>query len=139
MPLAVRAQAPVPVRGDPAQLERLLTNLVDNALRYAGSRVRITAEPLPGGGARLEVADDGPGITPADRELVFERFARLDAARDRERGGSGLGLAIARGIARAHGGDLTVAGEPDGLLTGARLVASFPAPLPPTAPRPPGS
>ncbi|MFD7104238.1 sensor histidine kinase [Streptomyces celluloflavus] len=139
VPLAVRAQAPVPVRGDPAQLERLLTNLVDNALRYAASRVRITAEPLPGGGARLEVADDGPGIAPADRELVFERFARLDAARDRERGGSGLGLAIARGLARAHGGDLTVAGEPDGLLTGARLVASFPAPLPAAAPRPPGS
>ncbi|MEV5594912.1 HAMP domain-containing sensor histidine kinase [Streptomyces sp. NPDC052496] len=129
--LAVEAGEPVPVRGDPAQLERLLTNLVDNALRYAASEVRVTARSPGrehgGAGARavLEVVDDGPGIPEAHREQVFERFARLDAARDRETGGTGLGLAIARGIARAHGGELTVRGRADG-RPGARFVAVLP-------------
>ncbi|MEH6379970.1 ATP-binding protein, partial [Streptomyces sp. KLMMK] len=105
------------------QLERLLANLVDNALRHAASRVVITAS-LDGAAGRavLEVTDDGPGIPEEERERVFERFVRLDAARTRESGGSGLGLAIAREIARAHGGGLDVA--PGG--TGARLVAWFP-------------
>ncbi|MFE5870925.1 sensor histidine kinase [Streptomyces roseifaciens] len=123
VPLTVRAAAPVPLRGRTGQLERLLANLVDNALRHAASRVVITAS-LDGAAGRavLEVADDGPGIPEEERERVFERFVRLDAARARESGGSGLGLAIAREIARAHGGDLDVA--PGG--TGARLVAWFP-------------
>ncbi|MFF4606484.1 sensor histidine kinase [Streptomyces sp. NPDC001339] len=129
VPVTVVAPGPVPVRADPAQLERLLANLVDNALRYADSEVRITARSTPDQ-AVLEVADDGPGIPKAVREHVFTRFARLDAARDRGRGGSGLGLAIAREIARAHGGDLTAG---DSELGGARLVATFPTtPAPPT-------
>ncbi|MFD7665469.1 sensor histidine kinase [Streptomyces sp. NPDC059788] len=127
--LIVAAAEPVPVRGDPVQLERLLTNLVDNALRYAASEVRVVARfqggPVPR--AVLEVVDDGPGIPEADRSQVFERFARLDAARDRETGGTGLGLAIARGIARAHGGDLTVRSREDG-RPGARFVAVLPVP-----------
>lgn len=129
--LAVEAGEPVPVRGDPAQLERLLTNLVDNALRYAASEVRVVARGEEGGHdgavdrAELEVVDDGPGIPVADRGKVFERFARLDAARDRETGGTGLGLAIARGVARAHGGELTVRGREDG-RAGARFVVVLP-------------
>ncbi|MFK8847353.1 sensor histidine kinase [Streptomyces sp. Ac-502] len=103
--LVVEAGEPVPVRGDPAQLERLLTNLVDNALRYAASEVRVVARRAGEGDGHdggvgqgvLEVVDDGPGVPEADRGKVFERFARLDAARDRETGGTGLGLAIARG------------------------------------------
>ncbi|MEU1677121.1 HAMP domain-containing sensor histidine kinase [Streptomyces roseifaciens] len=123
VPLTVRAAAPVPLRGRTGQLERLLANLVDNALRHAASRVVITAS-LDGAAGRavLEVADDGPGIPEEERKRVFERFVRLDAARARESGGSGLGLAIAREIVRAHGGGLDVA--PGG--TGARLVAWFP-------------
>ncbi|MEV4505159.1 sensor histidine kinase [Streptomyces klenkii] len=127
VPVSVRAGAPVPLRGRTGQLERLLANLVDNALRYAASRVVITASlDEAAGRAVLEVADDGPGIPEEERERVFERFVRLDAARTRESGGSGLGLAIAREIARAHGGSLEVApgGEPGG--EGARLVARFP-------------
>ncbi|MEU7201754.1 HAMP domain-containing sensor histidine kinase [Streptomyces sp. NPDC045470] len=129
--LVVEAGEPVPVRGDPAQLERLLTNLVDNALRYAASEVRVVARGEEGGHdgavdrAVLEVVDDGPGVPEADRGKVFERFARLDAARDRETGGTGLGLAIARGVARAHGGELTVRGREDG-RAGARFVAVLP-------------
>ncbi|RSO16614.1 two-component sensor histidine kinase [Streptomyces sp. WAC 06725] len=134
--LVVVADEPVPVRGDPAQLERLLTNLVDNALRHAASEVRVVARAREREGAAaenqavenravLEVIDDGPGIPPPARERVFERFARLDAARDRESGGTGLGLAIARGIARAHGGDLSVRDREDG-RSGARFVAVLP-------------
>ncbi|MEU8548350.1 HAMP domain-containing sensor histidine kinase [Streptomyces roseoverticillatus] len=123
VPVSVRAGAPVPLRGRTGQLERLLANLVDNALRHAASRVVITASlDEAAGRAVLEVADDGPGIPEEERERVFERFVRLDAARARESGGSGLGLAIAREIARAHGGSLAVA--PGG--EGARLVAWFP-------------
>ncbi|WP_030016948.1 sensor histidine kinase [Streptomyces monomycini] len=131
--LVVEAGEPVPVRGDPAQLERLLTNLVDNALRYAASEVRVVAWREGGGHegaagrAVLEVVDDGPGVPEADRGKVFERFARLDAARDRETGGTGLGLAIARGVARAHGGDLTVRAREDG-RAGARFVLVLPVP-----------
>ncbi|GAU71060.1 two-component histidine kinase [Streptomyces sp. NBRC 110611] len=129
VPVTVVAPGPVPVRADPAQWERLLANLVDNALRYADSEVRITARSARDR-AVLEVADDGPGIPEAAREQVFTRFARLDTARDRGRGGSGLGLAIAREIARAHGGDLTADDAEHG---GARLVATLPtAPGSPT-------
>lgn len=124
--LVVVAGEPVPVRGDPAQLERLLTNLVDNALRYAASEVRVVAWAGVRSGF-LAVEDDGPGVPEGSREQVFERFARLDAARDRESGGTGLGLAIAREIARAHGGDLTVRGRADG-RSGARFVAALPVP-----------
>ncbi|MGW1199470.1 sensor histidine kinase [Streptomyces sp. NPDC002536] len=125
VPLTVTADVPVPMRGHPGQLERMLANLVDNALRHAASRVTVRASlDERAREAVLEVADDGAGIPAAERERVFERFVRLDAARDRERGGSGLGLAIARGIARAHGGELEAAsGTP-----GARLTARFPLP-----------
>lgn len=91
--------------GDPEALRRVVLNLVDNALRHATSRVAITVGP-----GSVEVADDGPGLPVEDRERVFARFTRRDDARARDAGGSGLGLAIAREIARADGGDLTVAG-----------------------------
>jgi signal transduction histidine kinase len=60
----------------------------------------------------ITVSDDGPGITPGERERVFERFVRLDGGRARAEGGTGLGLAVCRAIARAHGGDVRVV-EPD--------------------------
>ncbi|UQI44728.1 HAMP domain-containing histidine kinase [Streptomyces sp. HU2014] len=123
VPVTVEADAPVPLRGRAGQLERLAANLVDNAVRHAASRVTVRAYARDGS-AVLEVADDGPGIPADERERVFERFVRLDAARDRERGGSGLGLAIAREIAHAHGGTLTASAAPGG---GALLVARLPA------------
>ncbi|WP_067827624.1 sensor histidine kinase [Actinomadura kijaniata] len=103
----------VHVRGVRMQLVRLLNNLLDNADRYADTRVRVTITP-EGDHAVLRVADDGAGIAAEDRERVFERFTRLDSARSRGAGGTGLGLAIAREIAHAHSGTLTIEDVPRG-------------------------
>ena len=131
------ATGPVPVSGNPEQLRRLLRNLLDNALRHADAEVRVTVRAGSGerpGAVVLEVADDGPGIEPADHERVFERFTRLADARDRDSGGTGLGLAIARDLARRQHGTLTLA---PGGGPGARFVltlASAPASAPALAP-----
>ncbi|RVX43241.1 histidine kinase/DNA gyrase B/HSP90-like ATPase [Nonomuraea polychroma] len=99
-------QPGVIVMGDRLRLARLLTNLLDNAERHAESTIAVTVRR--DGEAVLEVLDDGAGIAPEHREVVFRRFARLDAARNRDVGGTGLGLPIARQIAEAHGGTLTI-------------------------------
>lgn len=112
---------PVRVQGDPDNLARALRNLVDNAARHATSTVtiRLSSDDTS---ARIEIEDDGPGISARERERVFERFVRLDESRARTSGGTGLGLPIAREIARAHGGSLTVEdGQP-----GARFVLILP-------------
>lgn len=95
------------VRADPTRVTQILANLLDNARRHtpAGGAVAVHVERA-GTAAAVTVTDTGPGIPEADRERVFERLVRLDGARERDRGGAGLGLAIARGLARAHGGDL---------------------------------
>ncbi|MFI5565407.1 ATP-binding protein [Amycolatopsis japonica] len=112
---------PAPVSGEPVQLERLLRNLLDNAVRHARSAVTVRLR-CEAGEAVLEVVDDGPGIPPSDRERVFDRFARLDDARARDAGGTGLGLTLARDIAVRHGGTLRVEeGAP-----GARLAVRLP-------------
>jgi signal transduction histidine kinase len=87
------------------ELERVVGNLVDNARRHARTRVELTFRRTPAG-AVLAVADDGDGIPPADRDRVFDRFARLDTARDRDSGGTGLGLAIVRELVRRRGGEI---------------------------------
>jgi signal transduction histidine kinase len=87
------------------ELERVVHNLVDNARRHARSRVELTFRRTDDGGV-LAVADDGDGIPVDDRERVFDRFSRLDAARDRDSGGTGLGLAIVRELVRRRGGDI---------------------------------
>jgi signal transduction histidine kinase len=104
--------------GSSGHLDRLVTNLVDNAVRHASAtvRVRVAAED---GDAVLVVSDDGPGIPEDQREAVFGRFTRLDAARARDAGGAGLGLPIARDIAHLHGGTL--------VYDDAGFVARFPA------------
>jgi signal transduction histidine kinase len=103
------------------ELEQIVGNLVSNARRHARSRVDLGFRRTPGGGV-VSVADDGPGIPPADRERVFARFARLDGARDRDSGGTGLGLAIARELARRRGGDIVLGqARLGGLLAELRL------------------
>jgi signal transduction histidine kinase len=100
-------------RGELGLIERLLTNLLENALRYtpAGGSVRVglAAED---GGTRVSVSDTGSGIAPEDLPHVFERFYRADRSRDRSTGGAGLGLAIARQIAELHGSRLEVESSP---------------------------
>ncbi len=97
----------VTVPADAQQVSQVLANLLDNARRHAAGRIDVLVARATDG-AVITVADDGPGIPPADRERVFDRLVRLDEARSRPEGqsGAGLGLAIARGFARAHGGDL---------------------------------
>lgn len=111
------------VLGDPQALARLTRNLVQNAVNAAASRVHVSVA-CNATWAWLRVDDDGPGIPPDEREHVFERFVRLDEARQRDRGGSGLGLTIVAEIARAHDGTVTVTDSPE--LGGARLEVMLP-------------
>ena len=99
------------VHGDRDVLKRAATNLLDNAIRLARSRVRL-AHGERDGWAWLAVSDDGPGIDPEHRESIFDRFWRADDGRARPGGGSGLGLAIVRQIAEAHRGSVEVYSEP---------------------------
>ncbi|MBO0848283.1 MAG: HAMP domain-containing histidine kinase [Pseudonocardia sp.] len=104
--------APLTVSGDAGRLTQVLANLLDNARRHTPDGGTIDIEVARADGtARINVTDSGPGVPEADRERIFDRLVRLDDARGREPGspgfaGAGLGLAIARGIARAHGGEL---------------------------------
>lgn len=120
------------ITGDRSRLTRLLANLVDNAERHADTTIGVTVrwqpgdscddQRFPGGAAVLEVFDDGPGIPSDKRELVFQRFTRLDAARNKDSGGAGLGLPIARQIAETSGGTLRIEDSP----SGARFVLYLP-------------
>ena len=103
--LEVDAHEDVAVRADAPQLERALTNLVENALRHGAGDVELSAISLPAGVVELNVRDHGPGLPEGFGERAFERFARADAGRTGV--GTGLGLAIARAIVEAHGGTLT--------------------------------
>jgi two-component system OmpR family sensor kinase len=106
---------PATVSGDAARLGQVLGNLLDNARRYTPDGGRIAVRVAGSGTASVLVTDTGPGVPPADRERIFDRLVRLDEARTTDAGGAGLGLAIARGIARAHGGDLRCVEPPDGV------------------------
>ncbi|MEZ0069829.1 signal transduction histidine kinase [Streptacidiphilus sp. MAP12-20] len=124
--LVVRQNARV--TGDPDQLTRLIRNLLDNADRHAERRIVVTLASDGPTTAVITIADDGPGIPPADRDRVFDRFVRLQTSRTRHAGeatGTGLGLSIARDIAIAHGGALTV-GDPTlpGVATSAQATGA---------------
>nr|WP_083976460.1 DUF4153 domain-containing protein [Herbidospora sakaeratensis] len=108
---------------DPSLLAQVLANLLDNAVRHSppGGTVTLTSRASSDATLEIEVADEGPGIPPADRQRVFERFSRLDAARAADAGGAGLGLAIAKEIAELHGGTIAVADGP-----GCRMVVTLP-------------
>ena len=105
--VTVAALEPVCVRAHAAQLARALRNLGDNASRHARSRIEFTLAHTAEH-ATITISDDGPGIPLDQAEAIFDRFTRLDDARDHDHGGTGLGLAIARELIRAHGGDLRV-------------------------------
>jgi len=117
--LAVRA-APVRVNADRELLSRALANLIDNALKYGGSRIEVEVGESEGF-ALVRVMDNGAGIAPADRQRATERFARLDNARTRP--GAGLGLTMVQAVARLHGGALELSshGDGGGLVAAIRL------------------
>ncbi|MCW2915645.1 MAG: Signal transduction histidine kinaselike protein, partial [Actinomycetia bacterium] len=106
---------------DRLRITRVLVNLLDNAERHATSKITVIVR-ADGPTATLEVIDDGAGIAPEQREMVFDRFTRLEASRDRDAGGTGLGLAIAREITEAHQGTLTIQDSE----RGARFVLCLP-------------
>jgi signal transduction histidine kinase len=107
---------------DAALVARAVRNLLANARRHATAEV-IATIAVEGARVWLHVDDDGPGIDPADRVSMFERFARLDEARTTDRGGAGLGLAIVASVAAAHGGGAEAGDSP---LGGARLSLWLP-------------
>jgi signal transduction histidine kinase len=113
VPVSVADGSAVYANANSEELRRVLANLVDNAVRHAGSKVVLAAR-AEGGGAVLTVVDDGPGIPADERERVFERFARLDDARDRDAGGTGLGLAIVRELLRRSEGSISLQDNPSG-------------------------
>jgi signal transduction histidine kinase len=120
----VRAR-PVEVSGDEDRLRQLVSNLLQNAVRYASEArgaIHVTVE-RDMAGAQLVVEDDGPGIPVEALEQVFDRFFRVDRARSRGQGGSGLGLAIVRHITDAHGGRVWAENRPD---RGARFRVTLP-------------
>lgn len=104
------------MRGSSAELQRALTNLIDNAVKYAGGATVRLVEAEPGRVA-VEILDEGPGIPEEERTLMLQPFVRGDRARTlNEAGGFGLGLSIATAIAQSHGGAFTLENrEPRGL------------------------
>jgi two-component system phosphate regulon sensor histidine kinase PhoR len=114
------------VRADEARLEQVLTNLLDNAIKYGreGGRATLGARPLEASLVEISVQDDGAGLPPEAVERVFERFYRVDKARSREQGGTGLGLAIVKHIVQSHGGRVWAESEPG---RGATFFFTLPA------------
>jgi signal transduction histidine kinase len=119
-----RVRRPMPsVRGDRERLRQVLSNLIDNAVKYssAGDEVEVSAA-AEDGAVVVSVSDQGPGIAPEQQRLIFEKFGRAKVA-GKAKPGTGLGLFIARSIAEAHGGSLDVRSTP-------RLGSTFRLSLP---------
>lgn len=111
------------VWGNPGELTSVVRNLTDNAVRHARTAVAISLQEQ-GPWVVLRVSDDGHGVDPAHRQRIFQRFARLEEGRQRDRGGAGLGLALSRRIVERHGGHLHVEDAPSG---GACFVVTLPS------------
>jgi len=113
--LACDAPAPVHVTGDPGWLERLVLNLLDNAIKFTPSGGRVTLSVAQRGDqAELAVSDTGIGVPAADLPRIFERFYRADSARSPQTEGTGLGLTLAKWIADHHGATITASSGPGG-------------------------
>jgi PAS domain S-box-containing protein len=116
------------VTADPEALRQVLTNLMDNSLRYTREDGRITcaAARAGDGGVAISIRDEGPGIPAEHLSRIFERFYRADPSRSREEGGTGLGLAIVKHLVEAHGGSVTAQSE---LGAGTTVTCLFPSPF----------
>ncbi|MBF5005909.1 ATP-binding protein [Diaphorobacter caeni] len=117
-------EAPVFIHGDESRLQQLISNLLENAIRYtdAGGRIRVQIHES-GGEAHVCIEDSSPGVEPEQRERLFDRFYRVEASRNRASGGSGLGLAICRNIVESHGGRIHAEAS---TLGGLRIVICIP-------------
>jgi signal transduction histidine kinase len=116
----VEAEGDQSLEGDPQLLRQMVTNLLDNAIRYARTRGVVTVSLRRNGtSVMLAVQDDGPGVPAGDRERVFQRFVRLDTRSE----GAGLGLPIARWVAEKHGGRLVLT---DAAPIGSEFVVTLP-------------
>ncbi|GJJ01722.1 two-component sensor histidine kinase [Duganella rhizosphaerae] len=116
--------APVLLQGDAGRLQQVVTNLLENSLRYTDSGGQIVvALSCAGGVAEIVVEDSAPGVPSAVLGSIFERLYRVDGARTRERGGSGLGLAICKALAEAHGGSIVAAPS---VLGGVKMLVRLP-------------
>ncbi|MDO8900187.1 MAG: ATP-binding protein, partial [Phenylobacterium sp.] len=131
--LQVQTRGLAPWRlGDPQRLRQVLSNLINNAIKFTDRGV-ITLKARPvgrTGGLRFEVIDSGPGVDPADRERLFQPFVQADSERTRRHGGAGLGLAICKELVGLMGGRIWVEPAPGG---GACFVIEMPLPLAPEA------
>lgn len=117
--------SPLPaIEVDPGRMTQVLTNIVDNALRYTpeGGRILLSARQN-NDQVELSIEDSGPGLKAEDLVRIFDRFYRTDAARQRQDGGSGLGLAIAKSIVQANGGQLSAQSE---VGKGLRVMITLP-------------
>ena len=124
-PVAVDVEIPAeigPASGDADRIQQVMVNLLDNAVKYGGTPVRVRVESADGN-VRISVADSGPGITLADQERIFEKFYRADPQHTRTPSGTGLGLYISRELVRRMGGRLDVSSEPG---SGATFVVELP-------------
>jgi len=122
IPISSEHVEPVQVRGQPALLEHVVSNLLENAGRYADSSIDVSLQ-ANSRHAVLTVDDDGPGIPEDLRDGVLERFVRVDQSRERGTGGAGLGLAIVAEIVRVHEGEIEITDSPSG---GARVQILLP-------------
>jgi two-component system sensor histidine kinase MprB len=124
--ITLQQRQPAEIEGRTNTVDRAVSNLIDNALKFSASD---TAIDVVVEGARIQVCDRGPGISPEERQRVFDRFYRTDSARTRP--GSGLGLAIVREIANLHGGTVTITERSGG---GTIATLEFPGPTLPVRP-----
>ena len=114
-------EAPLEVTGDEQRLHQVVTNLLANARKHTPPGTTVTVTGVPGG---FDVHDDGPGFPPDFVDHAFERFARVDQARERsadQRGGAGLGLSLVEAIVRSHDGTVTLDSAPAGTTIAVRL------------------
>jgi len=131
-PIDLDAPGPVVVSGDAARLRQVAANLLSNALEHTPANTPVHVRvAMRDGEATLEVADEGPGLSPDDASRVFDRFFRVDESRSRDDGGSGLGLSIVAAIAQAHGGRVAVETAPG---AGARFIVTLPVAAPESSP-----
>jgi signal transduction histidine kinase len=125
--LHVEAPASARALAHESRLQRVVTNLVENAIKYGVDGGNVWVRVKGGQHPRIEVADDGPGIPPEMRSRVFERFVRIDKSRARKAGGSGLGLAIVRQLVEEMGGSVALTDTPDGGATFIVQLKAVPA------------